>query len=95
MKCPTGPSLSDKKKLDITYVPYYSPERQGIDMFSMIAMGIWQRLDMKLKAGVWADLQLYFLFFILEFQYNYMILDYRNLPSVAWWIGWKCPLLGK
>lgn len=49
-------------------------------MFSRIAMGIWQRLDMKLKAGIWADLQLYFfLLFSLEVQYNYMILDYTNL----------------
>lgn len=52
-------------------------------MFSVVAMGIWQRLDGKLKAGIWADLQMYFLFLGLEVQYNYMILDYTTLPSIA------------
>lgn len=72
-----------EKKLDITYASYYSSERQGIDMFSMVAMGIWQRLHGKLKAGIWADLQMHFLFFSLEVQYNYMILHYITLPCIT------------
>lgn len=79
---PTRPFLSDKKKLGITYASY-SSERQGIDMFSMVAMGIWQWLDGKLKAGIWADLQMCFLFFGLDVQYNYMILDYLTLTSIT------------
>jgi len=37
---PTKPFLLDKKKLDITSAFYYSSERQGLDMFSTVAMGI-------------------------------------------------------
>lgn len=72
-----------QEKLDITYASYYSSERQGIDVFSMVAMEMWQRLNGKLKAGIWADLQMHFLFFGLEVQYTYMILDYITLPSIT------------
>lgn len=53
MQCCTGPSLSDKKKkLDINFASYYSSERHRVDMFSRLAMRIWQRLDRTLMAGI-------------------------------------------
>ena len=87
MHCPWGHSLSDQKTADTTFESHYFSERQWKDRLFRIAKGIWHRPDMKLKAGVWYDLQSYFSvsLCILEGQSHYAISDYTNVLWIDWW----------